>query len=253
MLKTRVIPVLLLKDGGLVKTLKFDKPKYLGDPINAVKIFNEKEVDELVLLDIRATLERREPNYDLIRDIASECFMPLSYGGGITELEQIRRLLEIGIEKVVLNTAALVNSNFVADAAKAFGSSTIVVSVDVRKNIWGKYEVFSKSGTLNSKETPVDVARKMEAMGAGEIFLNAIDRDGTMSGYDITLIRAVSGGVMLPVVACGGAGGLNDFKVAVEEGKASAVAAGSMFVFHGVHRAVLISYPSPQELKSVLG
>lgn len=253
MLKTRVIPVLLLKDGGLVKTLKFEKPKYLGDPINAVKIFNEKEVDELVLLDISATLERREPNYDLIRDIASECFMPLSYGGGITELEQIRRLLEIGIEKVVLNTAALVKPNFVADAAKAFGSSTIVVSVDVRKNIWGKYEVFSKSGTLNSKETPVDVARKMESMGAGEIFLNAIDRDGTMSGYDITLIRAVSGGVMLPVVACGGAGGLNDFKVAVEEGKASAVAAGSMFVFHGVHRAVLISYPSPQELKSVLG
>lgn len=252
MLKTRVIPALLLKNGGLVKTVRFSSPKYLGDPINTVKIFNEKEVDELVFLDITATPEGRGPNFKLISDIASECFMPLSYGGGIRNVEEIRELLKIGIEKVAINTMAEKSPNLVKEAARIFGSSTIIISIDVKKSILGRYEVWTQCGQYNTKKDPVTYAKEMESLGAGEILINSIDRDGTMNGYDIKLIEMVSSNVGIPVIACGGAGKVDHFKEAVEKGKASAVAAGSMFVFQGPHRAVLISYPSQNELKTVL-
>lgn len=242
MLRYRVIPVLLLKDNGLVKTTRFRKPVYIGDPINAVKIFNEKEVDELILLDISATNEYREPNYKKIEEIVSEAFMPIGYGGGINKLEQIERLFKLGIEKVILNTAAQLNPGLIRQAAEIFGNQSIVVAIDVKKDIWGRNRIFTHSGTKKQK-TDIDSFLKIaEESGAGEIFINSIDRDGTMKGYDIELIKQMSGMVSVPVVASGGAGSIKDFSFAIEAG-ASAVAAGAMFVFQGVHRAVLINYP----------
>jgi cyclase len=252
MLKTRVIPCLLLKGQGLVKTIRFKDPKYVGDPINAVRIFNEKEVDELILLDIQATVDQKSPQMKPILEIASECFMPLCYGGGIRSLDDMRRILGLGVEKVAINTYAVENPNFVRNAADEFGSQSIVVAMDVKEQSSGKYEVFTHSGRVPAKLDPVEHAKKMEEMGCGEIFLNSIDRDGTRQGYDIALISQVSHAVSVPVIACGGAGKLSDFGDAVELGGASAVAAGSMFVLHGKHRAVLITYPSLQELKEVL-
>jgi cyclase len=247
--RTRVIPCLLLKNQGLVKTVKFKAPTYLGDPINVVRIFNDKEVDELVLLDITATIEHRKPRVKLISQIASECFMPLGYGGGIRSLENIRELFGIGIEKVIINSFAAENPSLIREAADLAGSSSVVVSIDVRKNLWGKQEVFTHSGTKSTGLEPVKYAQEMEAMGAGELLLNSIDRDGTMDGYDLELIKRVSQAVHIPVVACGGAGSVTNLIEAVKEGGASAAAAGSLFVFQGRHRAVLISYPSAPELK----
>ena len=252
MLKTRVIPCLLLKNQGLVKTVKFKDPKYVGDPINAVKIFNEKEVDELLFLDITATVENRKPNFPIISDIASECFMPFGYGGGVKDLNDMKELFNLGVEKVIINSYAVENPEFIKKAADLFGSQSVVVSIDVKNTLLGKYEVFTYSGKKNTKLEPVNFAREMQEMGAGEIFLNSIDRDGTMQGYDIELIKLVSQSVTVPVVACGGAGKIEDFAEAVKKGGASAVAAGSMFVFHGKHRAVLINYPSVQVLESIL-
>ncbi|MEO8680293.1 MAG: AglZ/HisF2 family acetamidino modification protein [Vicinamibacterales bacterium] len=242
MLRTRVIPCLLLSNGGLVKTVKFQDPKYVGDPINAVRIFNDKEVDEMVFLDIGATAAGSGPNFDLLADIASEAFMPFAYGGGVTTVEHIRRLFFLGVEKVVLNTAAVSNPTLIRDAVSLAGSSSVVVSMDVRRSFLGKYSVCTRSGRLDIKRDPIDYAREVEQLGAGEIFLTAIDRDGTQSGYDLALIERVAGAVSIPVVASGGAGILEHFKEAVTHG-ASAVAAGSFFVFHGRHRAVLITYP----------
>ncbi|MDD5593722.1 MAG: AglZ/HisF2 family acetamidino modification protein [Candidatus Margulisbacteria bacterium] len=252
MLKNRVIPCLLIKNKGLVKTVRFTEPKYVGDPINAVNIFNEKEVDEIILLDIAATLEGREPDYDLISNIAGECFIPLGYGGGVRSQECIRKLFNLGIEKVVINSYAVENPEFIRIATASFGSQSIVVSIDVKRNVWGKYEVCVNGGRKRTKHDPVIFAQEMEALGAGEIFLNSIDRDGTAQGYDLKLIKLVSEAVNIPVIACGGAGKLEDFKTAIEAGKASAVAAGSLFVFQGKHRAVLISYPSAEALGGVL-
>jgi len=243
----RVIPVLLLKNSGLVKTVQFKNPVYVGDPINAVKIFNDKEVDELIFLDITAGITKKGPPLKLIADIAGECFMPLCYGGGIKNIEQIREILNLGVEKVSINTHAAKNSGFIREASEKFGSSTIVVSIDVKKNFFGKYEVFSDSG--KTKTDPVKFAVEMNKCGAGELLLNSIDRDGTMNGYDLELLKKVSSEVDIPVVACGGAGNLQHFKSAIQLGGASAVAAGSMFVFHGPHKGVLISYPSQEELK----
>lgn len=251
MARIRVIPILLLKNSGLVKTIKFKDPKYVGDPRNAVKIFNDKEVDELSLLDITASNENRPPNFKIISEIASECFMPLSYGGGITSLEQIRQLFNIGVEKIVLNTYALVNPLFIRQAADQYGSQSIVISLDIRKNFWGKYELYSNSGEKHAKPDPQAFAVQAQELGAGEILVNSIDRDGTMSGYDTELLKKISSIVDIPVIACGGAGKITDFAEAVFNGGASAVAAGSMFVFHGKHRAVLINYPSPSDLKAV--
>lgn len=252
MLKTRVIPCILLKNSGLVKTVKFDKPKYLGDPINIVKIFNDKEVDELIFLDITSSKENRGPNYNVISDIASECFMPLSYGGGIKSIDEILKLLKIGVEKISLNSATVDNPELVREAASLFGSSAIIVSIDVKKNLFGKHEVYTCGGSYNTKIDPVTHAKNMQNLGAGEILINSIDRDGMMNGYDIKLIEMVSTAVDIPVIACGGAGKLEHFRDAIETGKASAVAAGSMFVYQGPHRAVLISYPSQSELKAYL-
>jgi cyclase len=252
MLKTRVIPTLLLRGAGLVKTTRFRNPVYVGDPINAIRIFNEKEVDELVLLDITASRTGRGPSFATIENIASECFMPLAYGGGITTVEQIRKILSAGVEKVVVNCAALQNPQLVCDASREFGSQAIVVSIDVKRKLLGRYEVYGDSGTKPTGHTPAAFARQMEDLGAGEILLTAIDRDGTMMGYDIELLSKVTSTVSIPVIASGGAGTIADFGAASKRAGAAAVAAGAMFVFHGPHRAVLITYPSYAELSAAL-
>lgn len=244
----RIIPVLLLKGTGLYKTLKFKDPKYVGDPLNAVKIFNDKEVDELIILDITEGLENRKPNYELLYDLAGECFMPLGYGGGVSSIEEIKKLLSLGIEKVSINSNA-VNLGFIKEASDVFGSSTIMVSMDVKKNIWGKQEVFLNGGRKNTKKEAIKYAQEITNAGAGEILINSIDKDGVMQGYDLELINNISGAIDIPVIACGGAGKMEHFKQAIDKG-ASAVAAGSMFVFHGKHRAVLISYPNQEEIKT---
>lgn len=250
MLKTRVIPCLLLKNGGLVKTFQFEKPKYVGDPINAVRIFNEKEVDEIVILDISATPEKKEPNFELLKDLASQAFMPLAYGGGITNINQIEKLFSIGIEKVVLDTIVSINPDLIKQAADIAGSSSVVVCMDVKYKLFGKASVFNHAGTKDTKEDPVQFAKKMQDLGAGELIFNSIDRDGQQNGYDLNLIEKIAKSIDIPLVALGGASTLDDFRNAVDHG-ASAVAAGSMFVFHGKHKAVLITYPEYKKLESL--
>lgn len=251
MIKTRVIPSLLLQGRGLVKTVKFKDPVYIGDPINAVRIFNEKECHELVVLDINATVQKRSPDFKFVQEIAEECFMPFAYGGGIRSLEDIKTLVHLGVEKVIINSYAFENPGFISEAAKTFGSSTIVVSIDVKKDLFGRYEVFALGGRKNTSKIPKDYALEMERRGAGEIFLNAIDRDGVMKGYDLSLIQSVSGAVEIPVIACGGAGKIEDLGTAVNEGGASAVSAGSLFVFWGRQKGILINFPSDEELLTV--
>ena len=248
MTQPRVIPCLLLRRGGLVKTIKFADPKYVGDPINAVRIFNEKEVDELVLLDIEASRENGEPDYEAIRDIVSEAFMPIAYGGGVKNVEQASRLVNLGVEKIVLNTAALASYDPVRDLAKRFGSSSVVLSVDVKKDWLGRYRVYSAVKRDTAGVALVDHVRAAVEAGAGEVFVNDVSRDGTGAGYDLELLHMVARSVDVPVIACGGAGTLEHFVEAVRAG-ASAVAAGSMFVYMGRHRAVMINYPASSELK----
>lgn len=252
MLRTRVIPCLLLRGTGLYKTVRFKDPKYVGDPINAVKIFNEKEVDEILVLDIGATPEKREPNYELIGDLASECFMPLGYGGGITTLAQMRRLQRIGVEKVCINSAAWRDPALVRSACDALGTSSVVAAIDVKRSMFGKNEVWVDGGRTNTKADPVAHAEALAALGVGEILVNSIDRDGTMAGYDVELIKRIAGNVDVPVIACGGAGTLDHMQEVTEGAGIEAVAAGSMFVFHGKHRAVLINYPAHTELEARL-
>lgn len=234
-----------------MKSIQFKNHKYLGDPINAVKIFNEKEVDEIVLLDISNTVAKKSPNITAIKEIASEAFMPLGYGGGITKLSEIIELITAGVEKVILNTAAFESPKLITEAARYVGSQSVAVSIDVKKNIWGKYRVFVRNGRERTHLDPVIYAKQMEQAGAGELLVNAIEKDGTFTGYDTGLIKSIASAVNIPVVAIGGAAALEDFVMAVESG-ASAVAAGSMFVFQLPHRAVLISYPSQKELKEKL-
>lgn len=252
MLKTRVMPCLLLRDRGLVKTISFATPSYVGDPINTVRIFNEKEVDELIFLDITATVEKKRPNFKLVGEIASECFMPFAYGGGIRTIEDIRTLFGLGAEKVVLNTYAHENPAFVREAATMFGSQSIVVSIDVRRWRLGGFGVYTHGGRNGTGLDPVVDAQQMERQGAGEILLTSIDRDGTFQGYDIELIRRVTAAVGIPVVACGGAGRIEHFVEAVKQGGASAVAAGSMVVYLGPNRAVLTNFPRKAALKRAL-
>ena len=250
MLATRVIPTLLLRNAGLVKGSKFKNHKYVGDPINAVKIFNEKEVDELVFLDISATLDGRKPHYELLADIASQAFMPFGYGGGLTNVMDIEKLFKIGVEKAIINSAAVQDLSFIREASRVAGSQSIVVSIDVKKSFMGKYHVYIKSGQLNTKLDPLDFAKQVESAGAGELMLCSVDREGTGQGYDNDLIKRISSVLNIPVIASGGAGTLDHFKQAVVAG-ASAVAAGDMFIFHGKHRAVLITYPEYQELETL--
>ncbi|MDX1685590.1 MAG: AglZ/HisF2 family acetamidino modification protein [Saprospiraceae bacterium] len=243
----RVIPVLLLRDGGVVKSVRFKDHTYIGDPLNAVRIFNEKEVDEIAVIDIGATIQNSLPDFDLIKQIAGEAFMPMSYGGGITEIEHIRRVINNGVEKVILQNAALSDPGLIREAAGQFGSQSIIVCLDVKRNWWGRYEVRSKNGRKKWKGTPQDWAIRMEDAGAGELIIQSVDRDGTMKGYDHHLQGMISNVVNIPVVALGGANSLDDMKACKQAG-ASAVAAGSFFVFQGPHRAVLISYPKRSEL-----
>lgn len=248
MLRTRVIPVLLLQGKGLVKTVRFKDPKYIGDPVNAVRIFNEKEVDELVFLDIKSSREGQPPDFDIIRNIASEAFMPLAYGGGVRTVETAKKLFRIGVEKIVLNSIVAERPELISQIADISGNQSVVVSVDVKKNLFGQYEIFSLGGQKKVKEDLLSWVSQMEELGAGEILINSIDRDGTGKGYDHELIKKVTLQVSIPVVACGGAGSLSDLVEVVQKTGVSAVAAGSMFVFYGKHKAVLITYPSYNEL-----
>lgn len=252
MYHNRLIPCLLLDNGKLVKTQQFHKRVYIGDPINAVKIFNDKEVDELVFLDINATKAGRQPDFEYLRKIAEQCFMPLCYGGGITSLDDIGRLFRIGFEKVSINASAFRNIDLLKEAVQVYGSQSIVGAIDVGKNMFGKNVVKIVNGTQNTKQSPVKYAKMLEDAGAGEIFLNSIIHDGMMQGYDYEMIKEISDAVQLPVIACGGAGSLADCKRAIDSG-ASAAAAGSIFVFWGVNKAVLINYPDHSEVGELFG
>lgn len=242
MYRARLIPCLLLRGQGLVKTRKFKDAVYVGDPVNAARIFSEKEVDELIVLDIDASHYGKEPNYELIAEIAGECFMPMAYGGGIRTLEQVHRLIRYGVEKVIINSSAIDSTKIITEVAQVFGSQAVVVAVDVRRTLLGGYRVMSKSASIETHHNLHDYIQKLVSAGAGELFLNSVDRDGMMDGYDIPLIKDIASKVNIPIVACGGAGKIEHFSQALEAG-ASAVAAGSMFIFYGKHRAVLINYP----------
>lgn len=247
----RIIPILLIDEDGLVKGEKFKNHRYVGDPINAVKIFNDKEVDEITILDIGASRENRSPNFDLIEELAGEAFMPLSYGGGLSNLDQVSRILKSGVEKVIFNHSAVHRPKLIRETADKFGSSSTVVSIDVKSGgLFGGRKVFTLNGKENIGKDPLAFAKEMEEIGAGEIILTSIDKEGTQNGYDLKLIEHVSHEVGIPVIANGGAGNIQHFKDAISAG-ASAVAAGSFFVFQGPRKAVLISYPSNEDLKSI--
>lgn len=251
MYRPRIIPVLLLKNLGLVKSVKFKNHRYIGDPINAVKIFNDKKADELVFLDINASKENRLISLDFVNKVGDEANMPFAVGGGIKSIKDIRSVLENGAEKVIINTAAYENPGFIKEAVDAFGSSTIVICLDVKKDFLGKYFPVYKQGKKKVREGVVELAQKMAQLGAGEIIIQSVDRDGTYQGYDIDLIKLISKAVTIPVVALGGASNYNDFNLAVKEGYASAIAAGSIFVYHGPRRAVLISFPNKKEITEI--
>lgn len=253
MLQTRVMPCLLLRDGALVKTVRFRDPSYVGDPVNAIRIYNEKEVDELIFLDIAATKQGRRPPIEVLKRIAGESFMPAAYGGGLQGLEDIGAVLKLGFEKVSVNTYAAQNPSFISEASREFGSQSIIVSIDARRTSSGRYEVWTHGGTKKTSLDPAAFAAQMQAAGAGEILLTSIDRDGTQQGYDVDLIRQVVAGTSVPVIACGGAGKIEDFRAAVKEGGAAACAIGSMAVYYGRNRAVLISFPRRAEIEQALG
>ncbi|AEA44174.1 AglZ/HisF2 family acetamidino modification protein [Fluviicola taffensis] len=246
----RCIPVLLLQNGGLVKTTQFQQPKYIGDPLNTIRIFNEKEVDELVFLDIDASVKGTPIPFKLLKEIAEECFMPLSYGGGIKTIESIRQIIQLGIEKVIIGTEAIQNPDFLKQAVTEFGSSSICVVLDIKKNTSGEYCLWTQSGTIPTDLKPVYFAQKLEELGVGELFVHSIDRDGTRMGYDLELIQLLRQAVTIPIIAYGGADTIADFQWVIQSG-ANAVAAGSLFVLHGKHQAVLISYPDSASLKRI--
>jgi cyclase len=250
MLRTRVMPCLLLKDSKLVKTIKFKNPDYVGDPINAVMIYNEKEVDELIFLDVTATVEGKRPPFKVISEIATECFMPFTYGGGINNISDVKEIFKLGVEKIAVNSHAVEHPEFLAQIAETNGSQSVVVAIDVKKT-WSGHKVFTKCGTKNTGLDPAEWAKEAERSGAGEILLTSIDMDGTMEGYDTELISKVAKAVRVPVIACGGAGKIQDFRKAVDAG-ASAVAAGSMVVYHGAAKGVLINFPRASELRDIL-
>jgi cyclase len=246
-----VIPCLLVKDGGLVKTVQFASPKYVGDPINAVRIFNEKEVDELIVLDIDATVRSREPDYVMIKNLAAECRMPLCYGGGINNVEQAARIVGMGVEKVAVSAAAVADPDLVARIASVVGSQSVVVVLDVRRSNGGR-EIWTHNGTRRSGGDAVQFAREVERRGAGEIVVNSIDNDGVMKGYDLELLSMFRDAVSLPLTALGGAGSVGDIRDLISRFGLMGAAAGSLFVFKGVYRAVLINYPSRAEKDSVV-
>lgn len=252
MLRTRVIPVLLLRGESLVKTVRFGKFTYVGDPCNTVRIFNELEVDELCVLDITATRQGRGPNLPLLADMANECFMPLSYGGGIRSFDQAEAVFKIGIEKVILNTGAVEHPEVVTRIASHFGRQAVVVSIDVGRDLLGHRRVRTHGGTRSVSRDVVDGALRAEQLGAGEILLTSIDREGTWQGFDVDLVRSVTQAVSVPVIAHGGAGSLQHVRTVVHEGGASAVALGSMVVFQKQGMGVLVNFPDPAELAQAL-
>ena len=247
MLRPRIIPCLLVKDKGLVKTVNFKNPKYVGDPINAVRIFNEKQVDELMVLDIDASAIGREPDYKMIGHLAAECRMPLCYGGGVKTVTQAQNIFSLGVEKIAISSAALENPNLVAEIAKQVGSQSIVVVLDVKKRLLGGYDIYTHNGKNKKSVNLFEYVKELESLGAGEIIINSIDNDGVMKGYDLSLIDKVRKLINLPMTVLGGAGSLEDIGELIKEHKIIGAAAGSLFVFKGIYKAVLISYPSKEE------
>ncbi len=252
MLRTRVIPCLLIKNQALVKTIKFKNSNYIGDPINTVRIFNEMEVDEIVFLDITASSEKKKPPFDLIEQIDNECFMPFAYGGGIRDFEDVKRIFSLGVEKIIVNTYALENPYFIKKVADYYGSQSVIVCIDIKKNIFGQYRVYNKNKKEARQLDPVEYAKKAETIGAGEIMVYSVDKDGVMEGYDIELVRRIVDSVNIPVIACGGAGTLDHMAELVNKTRVSAVAAGSFFIYQGVNRAVLINFPDNAEIENKL-
>jgi len=252
MLKTRIIPCLLLRNESLVKTIQFKKYGYIGDPANTCRIFNELEVDELAFLDITASKEKRGPNFKILQEIADECFMPLSYGGGIRSLSDAERIFNIGFEKIVLNTSPFDDISIISKLSRAFGNQSVIIAIDVRKNLFGKHQTFSLSGTVNQKKNPVEWAKEVQELGAGEILLTAIDREGTWKGFDVELTSQVTNAVSIPVIANGGAGCVEHIRTVVKDGKASAVALGSMVVYQGKDLGVLVNFPDKKQLEDAL-
>lgn len=251
MITRRIAPCLLLSGKKLVKTVKFDSPKYVGDPINAVKIFNDKEVDEIVLLDIDASLNLKPPQFDYLQEVVSEAFVPMCYGGGVSSMEHIDKLMQIGVEKVCLNSINAQSYDLITKASVKYGSQSIVGVVDIKKKFLGSNEVYFKCKNLKIKDSYIDHIIKMQNAGAGEIFINFVDRDGTYSGYDFDLIQNVSQRLSVPLIVAGGAGHFDHFAKAFKSG-ASAVCAGSLFVFHGPHKAVLINYPTRDQVEKII-
>lgn len=253
MLFPRIIPVLLVHDRGLVKTVKFKDPKYVGDPINAVKIFNEKEADELTVIDIDASVQGREPDYKLIENLATECRMPLCYGGGIKTLEQAQRILGLGVEKVAFSSVVFEQPELITQLAERVGRQSVVVVLDVKKRLFGsKYDCYTHNGKVNQKVCAFEFAEKVQQLEAGEIVINSIDNDGVMKGYDLELVNKIKSLVTIPVTVLGGAGTYDDIKSLVTQHPVIGAAAGSLFVFKGKYKAVLISYPTAVEKHSIL-
>ena len=253
MLRTRVIPCLLLRNEALVKTIKFDKFNYIGDPANTVRIFNELEVDELVFLDILVSKENQEIKFKTLQEIANEAFMPLAYGGGIKTFEDAQKIFTIGFEKVIINSYSFENPDFITELANHFGNQSVIGSIDVKKNFFGKYEVYSKSGSHNTGKNPVEWAVELEKLGAGELIITSIDQEGTWDGYDNELILSISNAVSIPVVANGGAGNIDDIESVVKKANASAVAVGSMVVYQKKDYGVLVNFPDRLKLEEILG
>ena len=252
MLRPRIIPCLLIRDNGLVKSVQFKDHKYVGDPINAVKIFNEKEVDEIIILDIDATAYDREPDYKLIEALAVECRMPLCYGGGVKTVEQAQKIFALGVEKVSISSEAVLNPNLLTEIGTRVGSQSIVVVLDVKKSKSGKYEIWTHNATKNTGKDPVEFAKEVERLGAGEVVVNSIDEDGMMNGYDMVLIDKIRNAISLPITVLGGAGTIRDIGNLISKHKIIGAAAGSLFVFKGVFKAVLINYPKPSEKATLL-
>ena len=247
MLRPRIIPSLLVHDNGLVKTVNFKNPKYVGDPINAVRIFNEKEVDELAIFDIDATVLGKEPDYTLIEKLANQSRMPLCYGGGVKTVEQAQKIFSLGIEKIALSSAVIENPDLITQIANRVGSQSVIVVLDIKKKLLGGYEIYTHNGKKSTGINPVSFAEKAQKLGAGEIVINAIDQDGVMKGFDMNLIDKISEKISIPITVLGGAGSLEDIKKVIDRHGIIGVAAGSLFVFKGIYKAVLINYPEKKQ------
>ncbi len=248
--RPRIIPVLLIHDQGVVKTVQFQNPTYIGDPINAIKIFNDKEVDEIIVLDIDASKNKRSPSLKKIAELSSECFMPMAYGGGITSIEMMRDIFRLGVEKIILNHHILKHGDLIKEASQEFGSQSIVVAIDIKQDKKRQYGIYDYCAKEIITQDLFGFITQIQEWDAGEVFINSVDRDGMMQGYDLDLLQQISKNIHIPLIVCGGAGKLIDFNLAIQNG-ADACAAGSLFVFQGRHKAVLINYPSQDELQSI--